>query len=157
MWHVCAVIYVGGFAFVLAIFAILQVMKVVMDGEVAPKEANKVLLSVAAAWPIFALAVVFAGLFPSLLRPKVQGAMMETGIKKKNYAFTVEVLGEKWDCYYFKKDGKDGTMAFTKRQHAREKGEPSGEHFVIGLFRAGRLTEAQAKTALEETAKKEQS
>jgi hypothetical protein len=66
--------------------------------------------------------------------------MSSPGIKREDYAFTVEVQGEKWHVYYFVKDGKRGTMAFT----------PRDGKFTIGLFCAGNLTEAQAKAKLEE-------
>jgi hypothetical protein len=68
------------------------------------------------------------------------------GVKKEDYAFTVKARGETWDCYHFKKDGKDGTLGFTKR----------GESFVIGMFTAGHLTRKQAIKALEAAVKKDE-
>jgi hypothetical protein len=52
------------------------------------------------------------------------------GTKGLMFAFTVEAVEKTWDAYYFDKDGKPGTMAFTKLPDGR---------FCIGLFAAGKL------------------
>jgi hypothetical protein len=71
---------------------------------------------------------------------------MNPGVKKEDYAFTVEARGETWDCYHFKKEDKQGTLGFTKR----------GENFVIGLFTAGHLTREQAIKELERIPEKDE-
>jgi hypothetical protein len=64
---------------------------------------------------------------------------MSPGIKEKDYRYTLEIQNEKWDVYYFVKDGKKGTLAFTKRDG----------HFIIGLMKKGNLSETQAAEALK--------
>ena len=64
---------------------------------------------------------------------------MSPSIEEKDYAYTVEIQNEKWDVYYFVKDGKKGTLAFTKRDG----------NFVIGLMQQGNLSEDQTVTKLK--------
>jgi len=63
-------------------------------------------------------------------------------LRKEDFAFTVEVRDKKWDVYRFVKDGKKGTMAYMR--------QPDGT-FVIGVFRAGTLTEEEVRRALRES------
>lgn len=55
---------------------------------------------------------------------------MNPGVKKEDYAFTVEALGTPWDVYRFTKDGAHGMMAFRK----------VGETWEIGMFRKGEFS-----------------
>jgi hypothetical protein len=62
------------------------------------------------------------------------------GVCKEDFAFTVTIGDRAWDVYRFLKNGKPGTLAFSK--------DDAGK-FVIGLFRAGTLNEQQVKSALD--------
>ncbi len=131
--------YVGGFAAVLAIVAILQMVKVREDGEVVPQRTWKWVVFFAAAWPIVAGLTVLAWALTPFIKTKAMG------VHKEDYAFTIEVHGETWDCYHFMKEGKRGTMAFTQRDGK----------FVIGLMQESHLTKDQAREALEKNCKME--
>jgi len=63
------------------------------------------------------------------------------GISQKDFAFSLIVKNEEWDVYRFTKDGKKGTLAFTKRDGS----------FVLGLFKAVTLNEDAVRLSLEET------
>jgi len=58
---------------------------------------------------------------------------MINGVKPEDFRFTVTVKDTPWDVYGFVKDEKAGTLAFSKQDG----------HYVIGVFQAGTLTEAQ--------------
>jgi len=64
---------------------------------------------------------------------------MDLSFQNKDYRYSLEIYNEKWDVYYFIKNGKKGTLAFTKR----------GEKFVIGLMQKGNLSESQATDVLK--------
>lgn len=57
------------------------------------------------------------------------------------YKFTVTYAGSTYDVYRFRKDGKVGTLAFTKS-------ETTGR-FEIAIFCKGNLTEKQVCDKLE--------
>jgi len=62
-------------------------------------------------------------------------------LREQDYRFTVEAKGLKWDAYRFTKDGKEGTMVFTK--------DASTDRWVIGVVAAGLLTPEEVKGKLE--------
>jgi hypothetical protein len=132
-------LYVGGFAATLAIVAVVEMVKVLQGGEVAPPHTWKWIVFLAAGWPF----LVGHALLAWVTRPFIKLRAMP--IHKKDYAFTITAHGEIWDCYHFTKEGKPGTMAFTKRQGK----------FIIGLMQAGRLTQEQTREALEKNCKQE--
>ena len=152
-WPIFAMIWVSGFAGILAIIALIQMVKKFEDGEIAPPRAWKWMVLLSAVWPIFAALFILVGLLtmvvPSLnprRMPRTKHNPLQTFMAEKKFAFTVEVQGESWDCYHFhSSDGKLGTLGFTKR----------GEKFVIGLMCAGHLTQVQATHRLEEAHKKD--
>ena len=63
-------------------------------------------------------------------------------MKNRKFAFTVHHRGVPWDVYYFKKDNKAGTLAFSKQ----------GEKWVIGVLQEGNLSESDVIGALGEEA-----
>lgn len=69
-----------------------------------------------------------------------QEFIAQGGIRKKDFAFTVEVRGTKWDVYHFRKDGKPSTMAYAK----------IGDTWTIGIFCASYLTMKQVVRKLGE-------
>ena len=141
-------IWVCGFAGILAIIGIMQMVKMIEDGEVAPRHVWKWFVLLSAVWPIFAaLFVVLALLSLVIPQPKIMPAKVRPPLmEKKQFAFTVKVNDEAWDCYHFwSTDKKLGTLGFTKREGK----------FVIGLMCAGHLTETEAAKRLEEGEKKE--
>lgn len=63
-----------------------------------------------------------------------------SGLKKENYAFTVDAIGTPWDVYYLTdRDGKEGMIAFRLK----------GEQWEIGFLQAGEFTPEQVAEALE--------
>lgn len=148
-WPLLSMIWVCGFAGILAIIGILQMVKMI-DGEgVAPQRVWKWFVILSAAWPLFAFVLTLVGLltlfFPDLTNMP-QRTPKQPVMKTKKFAFTVKARDEKWDCYHFESsDGKPGTLGFTKR----------GAQWVIGLMCAGHLTEEAAKKKLEEADDKE--
>lgn len=68
-------------------------------------------------------------------------------VTEKDYAFTVQVAGEQWDCYYFHYNAVPGTLGFTRR----------GDAWFIGLFTRGHLKEEEACKQLDEARLKESS
>jgi len=69
-----------------------------------------------------------------------QEFIAQGGIREQDFVFTVEVRGNKWDVYHFRKEGKPGTMAYRK----------TASGWIIGIFCAGYLTTEQAVRKLEE-------
>jgi MFS family permease len=148
MGSLYAVIYVAGFAGILAIIGILQVMHMIEDGEVAPRRTWKWFVICAAAWPILAGLFILIGLLALVIpSPKFMPHQVNRPfMKRRKFAFTVKIDGEDWDCYHFwANDGKLGTLGFTKR---------AGK-FVIGLMSAGHLNEDDARKRLQESRNKE--
>lgn len=139
-WQVYAMIYVSGFAGLLAIFAFVQFAMHIHEGKVAPMEAVPIVIGIAATWPLLVLLFIIASLTVNLKSMPKQ--VSKPFMTDKRFAFTVTIRGETWDCYHFKSsDGKIGTVGFTKR----------GRKFVIGLMCTGHLTEAEALHKLEES------
>jgi hypothetical protein len=141
-------IWICGVAGILAIIAILQMDKMLEDGEVAPRPIWKWFAIGAVCWPLFVLFFVLASFLVLVLpEPKAvpQRAMLPT-MKSKTFAFTVKIGEESWDCYHFESsDGKTGTLGFTRR----------GVNWIIGLMCAGHLTAEEAEKKLIESNRNE--
>lgn len=69
----------------------------------------------------------------------VGGSIPSQATKFMEFAFSLYLDSIVWDVYYFKKDGKPGTLAFRKCPDGR---------FEVGLFRTGRLSPDEVKTKL---------
>ncbi len=138
-------IYVCGFAGLIAVFALVLAHQGLPE-KVAVGPLCTGITIFCAIWPLWAgFLLVTTPLLPLLKRVANMplSSPPTSGIHEKDYAFTVEARNEKWDVYYFVKNGKKGTMAFTRRK----------KKFVIGLFAAGNLSEEEAKQALEQTSR----
>ena len=131
-------VYVCGFTGLIALTAIVQAAKLAEDGEVAPQQAWKWFVLLAALWPFFLVLFVVAVPFATLVTKSDSQHSMTPGLQKKDYAFSVEARNEKWDVYYFTKNGKKGTIAVTRRRGK----------FVIGLFANGNLSEEEVASTL---------
>ncbi len=66
------------------------------------------------------------------------------GISDEDFAFTVEVYGQKYDTYYFHRNGVDGTLAFTIE------GAPPNQRLVIGCFTKGKKSEAEVMAFIKQ-------
>lgn len=67
---------------------------------------------------------------------------MDTPPSPTTFEFTVEVRGEKYDVYWFEKNGKIGQLAF---KPATSK---PGIEWEIVLFRAGRKTHDEVRSEI---------
>jgi hypothetical protein len=132
------VLYVGGLAVLLVLIFLDVLGNVSEDGKVPPQHARgSGSFSSPQLWPPWVVIFGLGYLSGALLSVEHQGM---PGIHKRDYAFTVEARGLKWDCYHFVKEGKQGTLGFTKKDG----------RFCIGLMCAGRLDSEQARLKIEE-------
>lgn len=69
---------------------------------------------------------------------------MNTSPSPETFEFTIEVAGEQYDVYWFKKDGKYGQIVFKAASMATRVARP-GTEWEIVLFRAGRKTQDEVK------------
>lgn len=69
---------------------------------------------------------------------------MNTPPNPETFEFTIEVAGEQYDVYWFKKDGKYGQIAFKAASLATRIARP-GTEWEIVIFRAGRKSQDEVK------------